>query len=99
MPTMDRAELEKNWAATARHLKAARDLLSGSLRPGVDGASLDGFEECLKQHEMQLALDELEDVGLANAPAAEFWLHLKSAADNMALSDRAADFKRKADAA
>jgi hypothetical protein len=99
MPKIDRAELERSWAATARHLKAARDLLSGSLRPGVDGASLGGFEECLKQHEMQLALDELEDVGLSNAPAGEFWRHLQYAAESMALSDRAADFKRKADAA
>jgi hypothetical protein len=46
---------------------------------------------------MELALDELEDLGANNAPPAEFWLRLMYAAENMELSDRAADFKRKID--
>jgi hypothetical protein len=44
---------------------------------------------------MELALDELEDLGLTNAPPAEFWHRLMYAAENMELSDRAVDFKRK----
>jgi hypothetical protein len=94
---MERAELERSWAATAKHLKAARDQLPERLSPGAEGASLSGFEECLRHHEMQLALDELEDLGTNNAPPAEFWLRLMYAAENMELSDRAADFKRKID--
>lgn len=92
---MDRAELERCWTATARHLKAARDQLPEELAPGAEGATLSGFEECLRHNEMELALDELEDLGLTNTPPPEFWRHLARAAENMELSDRAADFKRK----
>ena len=92
---MDRAELEKNWATSAKHLNAARDQLPDAPAPGAEGATLSGFEECLRHNEMELALDELEDIGLTNELPPEFWRHLMYAADNMGLSDRAADFKRK----
>ena len=92
---MDRAELERSWAATARHLKAARQLLPDESPPGADGATLSGFEECLRHNEMELALDELEDLGLTSAPPAEFWRHLMYAAESMALGDRAAEYKRR----
>jgi hypothetical protein len=75
-------------------LKAARAQLPEVPAPGADGATLSGFEECLRQNELELALDELEDLGLTNAPSAEFWGHLARAAESMELSDRAADFKR-----
>jgi len=44
---------------------------------------------------MELALDELEDLGLTNAPAPEFWRQLMQAAENMGLSERATDFERR----
>ena len=44
--------------------------------PGLDGATVRGFDECLRHNEMELALDELEDLGLTNAPPPEFWRHL-----------------------
>jgi len=44
---------------------------------------------------MELALDELEDLGLTNAPPADFWRHLIFATESMELSERAADFKRR----
>lgn len=91
----NRADLEKSWATTGRHLKAARQLLRDDSPPGADGATLGGFEECLRQNEMELALDELEDLGLTSAPPAEFWRHLMYAADNMALVDRAAEYRRR----
>ena len=91
---MDRAALERSWAVTARHLNAARAQLPKMPAPGADGATLSGFEECLGQNEMELALDELEDLGRTNAPSAEFWRCLVCAAENMGLSDRAVDFKR-----
>ena len=90
---MDRAELERSWATTAKHLNSARGQLPKVPAPGADGATLRGFEECLRHNEMELALDELEDLGLTNAPPSEFWHHLSRAAENMELSDRAADFK------
>ena len=95
MAEMDRAELERSWATTAKYLNAARDQLPEVPAPGVDGATLSGFEECLRHNEMELALDELEDLGLKNAPPDEFWRQLVRAAENMGLSERAADFKRK----
>lgn len=96
---MERAELERNWATTAKHLNAARQQLPDVPTPGVDGATLSGFEECLRHNEMELALDELEDLGLTNTPPAEFWRHLMYAAENMGLSDRATDFRRKVERA
>jgi hypothetical protein len=44
---------------------------------------------------MELALYELEDLGLTNAPPAEFWRQLMQAAKNMGLSERATDFERR----
>jgi hypothetical protein len=92
---MNRSDLERSWAATKRHLSAARALLRDDSPPGVDGATLQGFEECLQQNEMELALDELEDLGLACHPVAEFWRHLMYAAESMQLTDRAAEYKQR----
>ena len=92
---MDRTELERLWATTAKHLSAARAQLPEMPAPGLDGATVSGFEECLRHHEMELALDELEDLGLTNAPPPDFWRHLIFAAESMELWERAADFKRK----
>jgi len=92
---MDRKELERIWATTAKHLNAARARLPEVPAPGLDGATVSGFDECLRHNEMELALDELEDLGLTNAPPPDFWRHLIFAAESMELSERAADFKRK----
>jgi hypothetical protein len=62
---------------------------------GVDGASIAGFDECMHHNELELALDELEDLGLTNAPPADFWRELAMAAENMKLSDRADDLKQR----
>ena len=92
---MDRAELERSWANTAKHLNAARNQLPKTLAPGAEGATISGFEECLRHNEMELALDELEDLGLTNAPPPEFWRQLVQAAENMGLSERATDFEKR----
>jgi len=92
---MNRADLESSWATTGKHLKAARALLRDDATPGVDGATLKGFEECLQKHEMEFALNELEDLGLSCHPVADFWRHLMYAAENMELSERAAEFKQR----
>lgn len=95
----NRADLERSWATTGRHLKAARELLHDDGPPGAEGASLAGFEQCLGLNEMELALDELEDLGLTSAPPAEFWRHLMYAANSMALADRAAEYRRRMEGA
>ncbi|HUQ26970.1 MAG TPA: hypothetical protein VM051_00165 [Usitatibacter sp.] len=92
---MTSAELERNLAITTKHLLAARALLRDDLPAGADGASLEGFEDCLRQNEMEFALDELEDLGLTCHPVAEFWKHLMYAADNMGLTERAAEYKQR----
>jgi len=92
---MDRKELERMWAVTAKHLSAARAQLPEIPAPGLDGATVSGFDECVRHNEMELALDELEDLGLTNAPPADFWRHLVFAAESMELSERATDFKRR----
>ena len=38
-------------------------------------------------------------LGLTNAPPAEFWRHLMRAAENMQLTERVLDFRRRMDAA
>ncbi len=83
------------WAVTAKHLSAARAQLPEVPAAGLDGATVSGFDECLRQNEMELALDELEDLGLTNAPPPDFWRHLVFAAESMELSERATDFKRR----
>ena len=92
---MTQPELQRNLATTAKHLASARALLRDDLPPNADGASLQGFEECLRKNEMEFALDELEDLGLACHPVSEFWRHLMFAAENMQLTDRAAEFKQR----
>jgi hypothetical protein len=92
---MDRTELERIWAITAKQLNAARAQLPEVPSPGLDAATISGFDECLRHNEMELALDELEDLGLTNSPPPDFWRHLMFAAESMELSERAADFKRK----
>jgi hypothetical protein len=92
---MDRTALERIWAITAKHLNAARAQLPEVPAPGLDGATISGFDECLRHNEMELVLDELEDLGLTNSPPPDFWRHLMFAAESMELSERAADFKEK----
>ena len=96
---MDRAELEKSWATTGRHLLAARDNLPQEPALGVEGATVADFLECMDHNEQELALYELEDMGLTNAPPAVFWQQLMYAAENMKLFDRAAEFKQRMEGA
>jgi hypothetical protein len=88
-------ELQRNLEVTSKHLVAARALLPDPPPEGADGATLAGFEECLHQNELELALYELEDLGLNCHPVAEFWRHLMYAAENMGLGDSAAEFKQR----
>ncbi|MDX2217818.1 MAG: hypothetical protein SF172_02205 [Burkholderiales bacterium] len=68
LTTMARAELEKSWAITVQHLEAARALISASSAPGSDGGTLTQYQEFLEHNELELALDELADVGNGSSP-------------------------------
>jgi hypothetical protein len=59
---------------------------------GNDYATLSGYDKFLEHNELELAMDELFGLGVTNHPAAEFWRHLKRAAENMGLSERAGEF-------
>jgi hypothetical protein len=91
---MSRTELEESWAVTAQHLGAARALLSANPAPGPDGGTLARYQDFLEHNELELALDELADVGLANSPPADFWRNLCRAAENMGLEGHVAKFER-----
>jgi hypothetical protein len=92
---MARAELEKSWGITVRYLEAARALISANAAPGPDGGTLAQYQNFLEHNELELALDELADVGVANAPSADFWRKLCRAAQNMGLTEHVAKFERK----
>jgi hypothetical protein len=92
---MARAELEQSWAVTVQLLEAARALLPGDPAAGPDGGTLMGYQEYLGHNELELALDELADVGAGNSAPAEFWSKLGRAAENMGLKGHVAKFERK----
>jgi hypothetical protein len=53
------------------------------------------YQDYLEHNELELALDELADVGVANSPPVEFWRKLCQAAENMELTEHVAKFERK----
>lgn len=94
MTKMDHPKQKRNWATTCAHLGAARRELPESPVAGAQGATVASYENFLEHNELELALDELADMGLTNAPGAKFWLHLKRAAENMGLSERTTALER-----
>lgn len=85
---MDRTALERSWRITREHLEAARNQLPANLASGAEGATVADYEHYLEHNELELALDELADIGYTNAPPPEFWRSLIRAAENMSLNDR-----------
>jgi hypothetical protein len=61
----------------------------------VDGGSLAQYEEWLDHNELELALDELADLGWANRSPQEFWECLGQAAGNMGLHECAARLRNR----
>lgn len=58
--------------------------------PPVDGgASVSRFEGWLDHNELELALDELEDIGTRVSGDEQFWMSLLAAAENMGLPEHA----------
>ena len=95
---MDRSELERIWATTAKHLNAARAQLPEVLAPGLDGAPVSGFDEWMNvcgTTKWSWRSMNLKTWGLRMHRPGDFWRHLILAAENMELWERAADFKRK----
>jgi hypothetical protein len=88
------AALRRLWAAVRRDFDQARELLP-DLPAEADG-SVARLAEWLDHNELELALDELESLCDDNALPANFWEHLRSAAERMGLASRQARFARRA---
>jgi hypothetical protein len=95
---MASAELKRSWEVTTGHLQAARALLPSAPAPGADGGSVVEYQSFIEHNELELALDELADVGAANRVVPQFWRSLAKAAENMGLTDKARQIQQKAEA-
>ena len=51
------------------------------------GFRVDRFREWMEHNELELALDELEGLGIDNVVPREFWAELRGAAREMGLGD------------
>lgn len=80
------SELHESWRRTRAHLERARALLA-------DDPQLARYQEFLDQNELELALDELEQVG-EGAPV-EYWTALHAAAEEMGLAEHSARLHRR----
>jgi hypothetical protein len=82
-------ELRKSWAISLRHLAASRFYLQEHL-PNTDAEEAwINAQAFLHHNELELALEELQELGeLCSAPRA-FWSELLLAAQNMSLADNA----------
>jgi hypothetical protein len=74
------------WRAVRDDLARARSLLPAQ-PTGTD--TLARLAEWLDNNELELALDELEGMGLESEVAGQFWVALRTAAERMGLTDRA----------
>jgi hypothetical protein len=83
---MEPDELEDSWRRTRKRFERAVALLSV---PAAERAALDSYRENLEHNELELALDDLEEAGHRGIQPPEFWEHLRWAAENMRLLDRA----------
>jgi hypothetical protein len=82
-------ELRKSWAISLRHLAASRFYLEEHLVSKDAEESWINAQAFLHHNELELALEELQELGeLCFAPRV-FWSELLLAAENMGLADNA----------
>jgi hypothetical protein len=81
--------LEQSWQTTVRHLEAARQQLPLELPVHLKTGSLLRYGEWLSHNELELAFEELEDVGLeVECKQSGFWSEMLAAAEEMSLPKR-----------
>jgi hypothetical protein len=88
-----------NSPAVLRHLAAARFYLPMELKGAKKYNVEEQYLDYLHNREYKLALEELVEMGIENAGFAEeplFWRELVMAAENMGLSEKAIEFRRRA---
>jgi hypothetical protein len=84
---MKRKDIEKSWRLTTRHLNAARLELKQH--------NLHNYDEWLAHNELELAFDELENIGNGGPVSRKFWLEMLAAAESMKLQDHMARCRMK----
>ena len=80
-----REQLNQSWERTRSHLGRATALLPPDAAQSDSAGRIDRYFEYLGHNELQLALDELEGIGENNEVSNEYWLELRSAAQEMGL--------------
>ena len=75
-------------------MREARGELPAAPIPGPEGGTLEGFEDYLDHHELELALDELEGLASANPATTRFWLSMRAAASGMVLDSHCDRYSR-----
>lgn len=85
---MDRRQrLEKSWTRTRRHFANALALVSTSQLETV--AEFEKYREFLFHNELELAMEQLIELGNCMGVPVEFWVHLEQAAFEMKLKEQA----------
>jgi hypothetical protein len=85
--------LQRLWLRVRAEFDRARALLP--LEPVETEGSIRAYEHYLVHNELELALDELMGLGEANTCPAEYWIALRSAAEQMGLTEHVAQIRSK----
>ncbi len=86
--------LKLSWEITRLHLDAARKSLPRQREQPFD-ETISRYEEYLAHNELELAFEELEQIGTNQDCPRQFWQELLLAAQNMGLENHTARCKRK----
>lgn len=81
---MSDSEFVESWERTRGHLRRALVEL-----PAGDDAEFEWYAEFIDHNELELAMDELAQIGQARPATRTFWLALADAANEMGLKERA----------
>ena len=97
---MERRALEASWAKTREHLARAHAAFDvGGTAPEIRAdvvECIDEYIDELSHNELELEMDALAEAALRSRCSSAVWQALASAASNMALADRAEEFRRRA---
>lgn len=85
--------LQDSWNLTSKYLETASAYLPAVLMPGEDGGTLARYRDWLDHNELELALDELIDLGHANPVPISFWNSLLCAAYSMGLAKQSVEIR------
>ena len=85
---MSDSEFVDSWEQTRGHLSRAWVEL-----PAGSDAEFEPYAEFFDHNELELAMDELAQIGRARAANNTFWLALADAANEMGLTSKASDYE------